>query len=73
MADPMYQKVENDPTPAIQRKVVQVIMELEKKDLISRNLAVRLKPSASKPPKLYGLPKIHKNEVPLHPVVSCID
>ena len=31
-----------------------------------------LKPTASRPPKLYGLPKIHKPHVPLHPIISCI-
>ena len=28
---------------------------------------------ASRPPKLYGLPKIHKSNVPLRPIVSCIE
>ena len=30
-------------------------------------------PRASKPPRLYGLPKIHKQGVPLRPIVSQID
>ena len=64
LADPVYQKVKKDPTPATERKMLQVIRELEKKDLIPINLALRLKPSASKPPKLYGLPKIHKRRYP---------
>ena len=29
-------------------------------------------PSGSQPPRIYGLPKIHKPEVPLMPIVSCI-
>jgi len=29
-------------------------------------------PTDSRPPKLYGLPKIHKPQVPLRPIVSCI-
>ena len=33
----------------------------------------RLIPSGSKPGKLYGLAKIHKNNVPLRPVVSMVD
>ena len=32
----------------------------------------KLKPAASRPPKLYGTPKIHKPDVPLRPIVSCI-
>jgi hypothetical protein len=33
-----------------------------------------MKPNASRPPKLYGLPKIHKAEAPLvlRPIVSSI-
>ena len=65
--------MKEDPTLATERKVLQVIRELEKKDLIPRSLTTRLKPLVSKTPKLYGLPKIHKNEVPLCPIVSCID
>ena len=32
----------------------------------------RPKPAASRCPKLYGVSKIHKPEVPLRPIVSCI-
>jgi len=31
-----------------------------------------LKPTASNIPKFYGLPKIHKSDVPLRPIVSSI-
>ena len=65
--------MKKDLTPTNERRVLQEIRELEKKDLIPRNMAMRLKPSASKPPKLYGFPKIHKPQVPLHLIVSCIN
>ena len=42
-ADPVYQKVKKEPTPATEKKVLKVIRELEKQDLIPRNLAARLK------------------------------
>ena len=32
----------------------------------------RLRPSQSKPPRFYGLPKIHKPNTPLRPIVSAI-
>ena len=32
----------------------------------------QLRPSGSQPPRFYGIPKIHKSEVPLRPIVSCI-
>ena len=31
-----------------------------------------LRPSGSQPPRIYGLPKVHKPEVPLRPIASCI-
>ncbi|XP_042202209.1 uncharacterized protein LOC121852182, partial [Callorhinchus milii] len=34
---------------------------------------VPLKPSAARPPRLYGLPKIHKEGTPLRPIVSTIN
>jgi hypothetical protein len=33
----------------------------------------KLTPHHSKPPHLYGLPKIHKPDIPLRPIVSSID
>ena len=33
---------------------------------------LKCSPTGSKPPMLYGLPKIHKPDVPLRPIVSCI-
>ena len=50
-----------------------MIRVLEKKDLIHTNITARLKPSASKPSKLYGLSAIHNKHFSYHLVVSCID
>ena len=73
LKDPVYKKVKRDPTAAIEWKVLKEVRELEKKHLLSKALGTRLKPSSSRSPKLYGLLKIHKPEVPLRPIVSCID
>ena len=70
--DPVYLKVKRDPTAATERKVLKEIRRLEKEDLIPKKLGTTLKPSASTTPKLYGLTIIHKPEVPLRPIVSCI-
>ena len=51
---------------------MKAMRDLECKELIPKNLGIRLKPSASTSLKLYGLPKIHKADVPMKPMVSCI-
>ena len=45
---------------------------MEKDGEITEGLYHRLRPSGSQPPRIYGLPKIHKPEFPLRPIVSCI-
>ena len=46
---------------------------MEKNGEITKGLYHWLRQSGSQPPRIYGLPKIHKPEVPLKPIVSsCI-
>jgi hypothetical protein len=44
---------------------------LIKKSEISKKGLKRFKLHASKPPRLYGIPKSHKKEVPLSLIVNC--
>ena len=69
LTEPVYEKVKKDLTPATERRVLKEIWEMERRKLTPKDLGKRLKPVAS---KLYGLPKIHKPQVPLRPIVSCI-
>nr|XP_049699777.1 uncharacterized protein LOC126053464 [Helicoverpa armigera] len=65
-----YKQVKTDPTT----KTLKSTSDLIKKYSETLNLDVRyLVPSCAKPPKLYGLPKIHKPNAPLRPIVSQID
>ena len=72
LKDPVYRKITKDPTSATERKITRELKKLEQEKHITKTLMNRLKPTASRPPKLYGLPKIHKSDVPLRPIVSCI-
>jgi hypothetical protein len=65
---PTYQKLKKDPTSKLERQVKELI----KSSSIPQEDQRRLLPSASKPPRFYGLPKIHKEGVPLRPIVSQI-
>jgi hypothetical protein len=67
-SDPIHRKLTADPTNKIERRTTALI----KKSEISEDDVKRLTPHASAPPRMYGLPKIHKKDVPLRPIVNCI-
>ena len=51
-------------------RVVNVLKEMFKAKSISQTLLDKLKPTGSQPPRLYGLAKVHKKDVPMRPVLS---
>ena len=59
-----------DPTPALQRKLNSKILTLKKTDAFDTQRYYRLRCSVPQPPKLYGLPKLHKPGIPMRPIVS---
>ena len=63
--DPVYRKIMREPTSATERKITRELKKLEQEGHITKTLMNRLKPTASRPCKLYGLLKIHKSNVPL--------
>ena len=58
------------PTPALQRKLNNKLLTLKKTDNINFRRYNRLRCSVPQPPKLYGLPKLHKPNIPMRPIVS---
>ena len=67
-----YRKLPRDPTEAQEAKLSRKLKALEKSKEITSGIYNSIRPSGSQPPRLYGLPKIHKESVPLRPIVSCI-
>ena len=65
-----YEELKRDPTPALQRKLNSKIFTLKKTDAIDTQRYYRLRCSVPQPPKLYGLPKLHKPGIPMRPIVS---
>ena len=63
-----YYKVKNDPTMETERKLSQILCK--NKDLIPQTKYRQLIQHYSKLPHIYDLPKIHKNDIPLRPIVS---
>ena len=65
-----YEELKRDPTPALQRKLNSKILTLKRTDAIDTQRYYRLRCSVPQPPKLYGLPKLHKPGIPMRPIVS---
>ena len=65
-----YEELKCDPTPALLRKLNSKILTLKKTDAIDTQRYYRLRCSVPQPPKLYGLPKLHKPGIPMRPIVS---
>ncbi|XP_064073285.1 uncharacterized protein LOC135193669 [Vanessa tameamea] len=67
-----YRKVTYDPTARTNRATTTLIKTY--RDAIGHEKTkYLLRPRNIQPPKLYGLPKIHKPNIPLRPIVSQID
>ncbi|XP_046393718.1 uncharacterized protein LOC124161442 [Ischnura elegans] len=64
-----YRVLRTDPTA----KTIREAKEIIKKSSIPREELRTLLPTAPKPPRFYGLPKVHKEGIPLRPIVSQID
>ena len=65
-----YKELKRDPTPALHRKLNSTLLTLKKTNAIDTQRYYRLRCSVPQPPKLYGLPKLHKPGFPMRPIVS---
>lgn len=67
----VYKPVAYNPTARVTRRIRAVVRDF--RDLFDEDVFERLyKPKIVLPPRLYGLPKVHKTSVPLRPIVSQI-
>ncbi|XP_072449635.1 uncharacterized protein [Chiloscyllium punctatum] len=65
-----YQKREFDPTPQLTNRINNTLRNLQKNGQITRFDLQRMKPESNNTPRFYGLPKVHKPDIPLRPIVS---
>ena len=72
LSDGTYKRLKEDPTATVERKINRALAKCEKDGYIIGKHRLYLQPQCSTPPQLYGLPKIHKEGVPLRPIVSTI-
>lgn len=71
LEDNTYGKLRKDPTncKSIERKNSQLIQRAKLPPTITKSIL----PKESRSPRFYGLPKIHKADTPLRPIVSAVD
>ena len=65
-----YQPLSKDPTSSLESKMNHVLLKLRREERPSDRTYDQLRSSAGRVPRLYGLPKIHKPDTPLRPIVS---
>ena len=57
-------------TVKIESRIQRRLLQLRKESLISKQVYEAIRPNGSQRPRMYGLPKIHKKDVPLRPILS---
>ena len=62
----------NDPTSERESRQYNFLYYLKRTGRLTESVFDHIKPSGSKPGRLYGLLKIHKANTPLRPIVSCV-
>ncbi len=68
-----YTVLKSDPTGKTQRDLNAKLLLLKKSNIISETTYKMLYSSDGLSPRFYGLPKIHKPEIPLRPIVSFVN
>ena len=72
LQDVAYKKVKWNPTSRVEAQVSTALKECECKGYINNKKHLSLAHQFSAPPQIYGLPKIHKEGIPLWPIVAAI-
>lgn len=70
LEDPSYTIIQNDPTLNNEREIKKLLQSLKKSKRITKAQLIYLSPNHSKIPRFYGLPKIHKPNIPMRPIVD---
>ena len=67
-----YKLIPSDPTVTVERKHNQLVTTLQRDGHVTEEMGKRLRVYNSMTPKYYGLPKIHKPDCPLRPIISSL-
>ena len=65
-----YRPIQWDPTNTIKNKLITILKRVKSQTGLSNQTYKAMYPTGCDSPKFYGLPKIHKLDTPLRPIVS---
>ena len=65
-----YKTIQRDPTNTIKNKLITILKRVKSQTGLNNQTYKAMCPTGCVPPKFYGLPKIHKPDTPLRPIVS---
>lgn len=73
LADDSYYKLINrDPTNSLQQKANKIVSALKKQGYINDEQSKKMMIYNSRPARFYGLPKVHKSQLALRPIISAV-
>ena len=65
-----YNILSSDPTTTHKNRLISILKSIKSEGGIDNTTYKRLYPTGAGSPKYYGLPKIHKQGIPLRPIIS---
>ena len=68
----IYRCIPTDATTKLRNRLINILKKIKTESEMDDNTYKKMYPTGASAPKFYGLPKIHKKEVPLRPIVSSI-
>ena len=68
-----YKLLNKDPTERLSQKATEKLLQLKRSGNLSETEYNKIRPKQKRPPRIYGVPKIHKANAPLRPIVSCVN
>ena len=66
----IYMSIPQDPTNTMKNKLISILKRVKNQTGLDSLTYKSMYPTGCVPPKFYGLPKIHKLDTPLRPIVS---
>ncbi|CAF4074285.1 unnamed protein product [Adineta steineri] len=67
-----FELLDKDPTGSRETALTNLLRAIQNDNYLTKQEYWYIKPVGSIPARLYGLPKVHKKNTPLRPIVSCI-